>query len=806
MSSEASTQRLRLLAGIAADLLAAERPDQVTGDLCARIHANLGLDTVLYYALEDSAGRKTLTLRSHSGLRPEAAAGIERLDASRGLCGLVAARGTPTIVDAAHPRADPDDRLLTALGLPVVACHPLIGPEGVVGTLLFGRRSRRPLDDEELWVMATVASLVVLAIGKSRAALALEETESRLALANRAAGQGLWEIDLSTAMVTLSDKARELFGVPQDAPQRRRAEWRQLILPDDRPSIMSAIDNARAGTDYHAEFRIRRPSDGGVRWIAARGRLLPGTTRLVGVLSDVTEARAAAEAQRRTLVESERSLRALREKEELLRLAMLAARGGVFIYHTDTETMELSPEAATLLGLPKGTATLTKTDALARVDAANQVRIERVVLEATTSDAVVTVDFEVRLPGGGKRTVASFSQHDPRRHRIVGFLMDVSERCAAEEALREGDRRKSEFIAILSHELRNPLTPIVYALPVIERNPHDAEAAHALTVVRRQLGHLGRLVDDLLDISRINSGKVELRREVVPIQQILEAVVESTASLVQASRHRLEVTLPEAPLPVEADPHRLAQVLTNLLTNATRYTPRGGRISLGARQEDGRAVVRVRDTGVGIPAKQMPRLFEMFQQIHPEEGMRGGLGIGLALARRLITMHGGTIEAFSEGAGKGAEFVITLPLARAPAVRPPPPGPVPRSATPLRVLIVDDNVDLVEMLATIVAGQGHQVQKALDGPSALITARAFRPEVVLLDLGLPFMSGLEVARRLRAEPRTRDAHLIALTGWGQDEDRRRTREAGIDEHLTKPTDPDVLMRMLNEIAAKRNEP
>lgn len=807
MSSEASTQRLRLLAGIASGLLAAERPDEVIGDLCDRVHDHLGLDVVLYYGLEGSGDQRVLTLRSSSGLDPAAVAAIGRSEVGSGICGLVAERGTPTIIDVAHPHANLDDRLLTALGLPVAACHPLIGPQGVIGTLLFGRRSRRPLNDEELWVMATVASLAVLAVGKSRAALALEETESRLALANRAAGQGLWEIDLSTSVVTFSDKARELFGVPTDAPMRLRTEWRQLIVPEDRHSLVTAIDNARAGADYQVEFRVRRPLDGMVRWMLARGRLVPGTTRLAGVVSDVTEARAAAEAQRGALVESERSLRALREKEELLRLAMMAARGGVFIYHLDTETMELSPEAAVLHGFPESTATITKAEGFARMNAESRARIERVLLEATATKAVTTVDVEVTLPGGAKRTLASFFQYEPRRRRLVGFLMDVSERCAVEEALREEDRRKSEFIAILSHELRNPLTPIVYALPVIGRAPLDAEAARALAVVRRQMSHLGRLVDDLLDISRINSGKVELRREVVPLQQVVRAVVENLGPLVEASRHRLEVLLPETPLLVEADPHRLAQVLTNLLTNAARYTPGGGRISVRARQEDGRAVLWVRDTGIGIPPDQLPRLFEMFQQIHQEEGPRGGLGIGLALARRLVVMHGGTIEAFSEGTGRGAEFVVTLPLAPAAAVAPPPrPERVPRAATGLRVLVVDDNADLVEMLATMVTGQGHHVWKALNGPSALAAAKAYQPDVVLLDLGLPIMSGLEVARRLRADPHTRHAHLIALTGWGQDEDRQRTREAGFDEHLTKPTDPDALMRMLSEIATRKDEP
>jgi CheY-like chemotaxis protein len=389
---------------------------------------------------------------------------------------------------------------------------------------------------------------------------------------------------------------------------------------------------------------------------------------------------------------------------------------------------------------------------------------------------------------------------------VVGFVIDVSERCAIEDALRQEDRRKSEFIAILSHEMRNPLAPVVYALPVIERAPLGEEARRAVEVVKRQMAHLGRLVDDMLDISRINSGKVELRREVMALQAIVRGVVDTATPQMTAARHRLEVTLPDEPIWLEVDPYRLAQVLTNLLSNAAKYTPRGGRISLEASQEADRAVIRVRDNGVGIPPELVPRVFEMFRQIRQPHGLQGGLGVGLALARTLIGMHGGTIEAHSEGLGKGSEFVVVLPVAPRPKVslgRSRPSSEPARTAA-LKVLIVDDNADLVEMLAALVHGLGHGARKALDGPSALEAARSYRPHVVLLDLGLPIVSGIEVARQLRARPETRDAYLVALTGWGQEEDRERTREAGFDEHLTKPTDPETLTRLLHAVAVRKS--
>jgi CheY-like chemotaxis protein/two-component sensor histidine kinase len=316
--------------------------------------------------------------------------------------------------------------------------------------------------------------------------------------------------------------------------------------------------------------------------------------------------------------------------------------------------------------------------------------------------------------------------------------------------------------------------------------------------------HLTRLVDDLLDISRISRGKIELRRDDVTLGSVVAAAQEAASPAIAAARHTLTLDLPDEPIWLHADAARMAQVLTNLLNNSARYTPRGGEILLQARRHDDRAVIRVRDNGIGIPAEALPSVFDMFKQVNRPDRSEGGLGIGLALARLLVDLHGGNIEAHSEGIGRGAEFVVTLPVARngrraVPDARPPMPA---ASRRRLRVLVVDDNADLVDMLALTVEASGHEVRTALDGRTGVLAAISFRPDVVLLDLGLPVMTGLDVARELRRRPELAGIRLVALTGWGQAEDRRRTREAGFDRHLTKPTEPHAVTRLLEEFASE----
>jgi PAS domain S-box-containing protein len=399
------------------------------------------------------------------------------------------------------------------------------------------------------------------------------------------------------------------------------------------------------------------------------------------------------------------------------------------------------------------------------------------------------------------------------RHVIQCNIRDITERKQLERRLElradegaEASRAKSEFLAILSHELRNPLAPIRYALPQIEQALQDEGARAALAVVTRQVNELVRLVDDLLDITRITSGKVALTREVVTLDAIVSAAVESASPLIHAGRHSFAITAtpPEEPIWIEVDQHRVSQVIVNLLTNAAKYTPRGGTITLEADREDDHAVIRVRDNGIGIPPAELPRLFELFWQVKAPTaaGSHCGLGVGLALAKRLVEMHGGTIEAHSAGAGQGAEFVVRLPLAVVTPKEGEQQQPLPAAARKrLKVLVVDDNVDLVEMLGASITQMGHEVRKALDGRSAISAALSFRPDAVLLDLGLPVVNGLDVARDLRRRPEMANVRLVALTGWGQDEDRERTSAAGFDYHLTKPTEPETLERLLTHLAA-----
>jgi CheY-like chemotaxis protein len=321
-------------------------------------------------------------------------------------------------------------------------------------------------------------------------------------------------------------------------------------------------------------------------------------------------------------------------------------------------------------------------------------------------------------------------------------------------------------------------------------------------VIERQVDHLTRLVDDLLDVSRITRGKIELRREHVLLASIVNAATEAAAPTITAAGHALEVNLPDDPIWLDADAARITQVLTNLLNNSAKYTPRGGRIVLDVRREGEQAVIEVRDNGMGIPPEALPTVFEMFRQVNRPDKSQGGLGIGLALVQMLVEMHGGTIAAHSGGAGQGSEFTVRLPVAD--EGKPQGTPQVEISGLPsggnLKVLVVDDNADLVEMLAMVVEGLGYDVRKALDGEAAIAAAKDYRPDVVLLDLGLPVVDGFEVARQIRQRPETRHAHLVALTGWGQAEDRARTRDAGFDHHLTKPTDPGTLQRLLCEVA------
>ena len=385
--------------------------------------------------------------------------------------------------------------------------------------------------------------------------------------------------------------------------------------------------------------------------------------------------------------------------------------------------------------------------------------------------------------------------------RGVAVIEDVTERKHAEEDLREADRRKDEFLATLAHELRNPLAPIRNSLHIFRMaGVHDPAVTRVADMMERQVAHMVRMVDDLLEVSRISRGKIELRRQRVELASVLRNAVDTSLTLIAAARHRIAVDVPEEPLVLDADPVRLAQVFANLLNNSAKYTQEGGEISVKVHVEPGMAAICVKDNGEGIPPAMLSRVFNMFTQVNTGARAQGGLGIGLTLARTLVHLHGGTIEAFSEGPGTGCEFLVRLPLAAMHGMTGEPSADADAHGAPApmrRVLVVDDNHDAADSLGMLLQFLGAEVMVVHDGRSALAAMKTFKPSVVLLDLGMPEMNGLEVARRMREDPEARSATLVAVTGWGQREDRRRTQEAGFDYHLVKPADVGTLQSILS---------
>ena len=412
------------------------------------------------------------------------------------------------------------------------------------------------------------------------------------------------------------------------------------------------------------------------------------------------------------------------------------------------------------------------------------------------------------IKGGRLVSLLGINQTGPRRWTAeeIAQAEDTAERTWAaverarpEQQLRDAGRRKDEFLALLAHELRNPLAPIRYAIDILGApGVSPAEVQSAAQMMARQMAQMVRLIDDLLDASRISRGAIELRKQRIELAPVVRQAAEAARALTQDRRQKLSVTLPPHAVWVEADAARIAQVAGNLLNNASKFTGEGGTLRLTLEQDAGQAVLRVRDDGLGMEAHQQTRLFELFVQADTSlERRQGGLGIGLTLVRSLVEMHGGTVEVYSEGVGHGSEFTVRLPLA----------APLPRETAPeaapgglpskhRRVLVVDDNRDSAAMLALLLGQSGHEIQMAYDGIEGLEVAQRFRPDVILLDIGMPRLNGYDACRQLRTLPGCGKALIVAMTGWGQQEDRKRSAEAGFDAHLVKPLDPQALRELL----------
>jgi PAS domain S-box-containing protein len=526
---------------------------------------------------------------------------------------------------------------------------------------------------------------------------------------------------------------------------------------------------------------------------------------LAGLLQLVTLATAAWLVMRQLKREA-RAAADLYAQKEQLRVTLASIGDAVITTDPAGAITSVNAVAAALTAWPEAQAIGEPLDRVFRiVNAATRQPVADPVERALREGAIVGLaNHTVLIARDGTECPIDDSAapiRDARNHVVGAVLVfrDITERYRNEQQLRDADQHKDEFLALLAHELRNPLAPLRNALAVMRLSGHDAASvAETGGIMERQLEQMVHLVDDLLDVSRITQNRLALRRAPVDVSSIIHSALETCGPPLEDARHTLTLTLPAQPLYIDADRTRLAQTLSNLINNAIKYTDRGGRIWVAATADDRDVVITVRDSGIGVPADMFDRIFDMFTQVDRSlERSRGGLGIGLPLVRHIVTMHGGSIRVRSPGAGLGSEFIVRLPAIPAPA----PASPDAATDNGIgkrtrRILVADDNADNADTLAMMLRMMGHDVCVARDGDAALYEAEHFAPDIALLDIGMPKLNGYEVARAVRAAPWGQDMVLVALTGWGQDEDRRRSSEAGFDHHMVKPVEIPTLEAVL----------
>jgi two-component system, chemotaxis family, CheB/CheR fusion protein len=650
-----------------------------------------------------------------------------------------------------------------------------------------GLHPYRSVEDRIEGVVMTFLDVTQLKIAEQ----SLAARDTMLHLAERAADAGVWELEARGRRLRMSDEGFRLYGL---APAGEIAldRWLGAIHQGDRELVAQAIQRTiLAHEDLSVELRVIHPNRG-LRWLWITGRpdtRGEATSSIAGITIDVTERR--------------RTEAALRASEERFRLALRTAP--VVILAQDRE---LRYTWGYMLGGPVEFIGKTDVDLFPPAEAALLSSLKRAVLAEGVGRRQ-----ELALTIGGELHYYDFNLEPIRNDggQLIGVssaAVDVTASKLGELALRDADRRKDEFLATLAHELRNPLAPLQAALDIQHLAEDDLpRIARARAIMERQVAQIVRLVDDLLDVARITEGKVHLRFHKLTVQAVIDAAVEESRPAIDAARQRLVIDLPDEPIALEADYTRMTQVVANLLSNASKYSAVGGTITLSAGVDlaGTHLVLRVKDDGSGISAEMLPHVFDLFAQADDTTGQsQGGLGIGLALVRRLVELHGGTVDAHSEGAGQGSELVVRMPLAHDLEHEEPPAEPRVRvpPGTARRVLVVDDNRDVAESISELITMLGHTAERAHDGPSALAAFTAFAPDLVLLDIGLPGMNGYEVARRIRGAPRGAEVAIVAVTGWGQPADRARSRDAGFDHHLVKP----AALAALREVVGDATEP
>jgi two-component system CheB/CheR fusion protein len=614
------------------------------------------------------------------------------------------------------------------------------------------------------------------------------------------AAVGIAHMDFDGRLVRLNQRMAALAG--RSVAEMQDGSCAALVHHDDWPVLATALAELGAGrrSEFSADTRWVRP-DGRPVWVHVTLSPLAGDDGppegLIAIVEEVHERRTAEERARLS--------------EERARAALDVARLGTWSWKEGAAEVDADERAREIGGLPV-TGPVTFADALSRIHPDDRPRVRAALANAFDAGSLYVEEFRIAHDDGSLRwvvargRVVSASEAATGGTRLmVGSLLDITEQRLAEDALKLADRQKDDFLALLSHELRNPLAPIRTAVHLLKlRHAPDADSQRLHGVIERQVQHLVHLVDDLLDVSRVLRDKIELRPQTLALSDVVALAAETTRPTFDAHRQRLEIALPDTPTFVRGDQVRLSQVLGNLLHNASKFSHRGATVWLAVeRDATDHVLIRVRDGGAGMAPELLPTIFEPFVQADRSlERSQGGLGIGLTLVKKIIDLHGGSVTATSPGVGHGSEFIVRLPADAAPASADrADDAPSARALRPgLHVLVVDDNADAAESLAALLRSSGQIVRVAYNGPDAVAAAVAHRPDVVLLDIGLPGMNGYEVASALRRQPGGGLA-LVAITGYGQDTDARRAAEAGFDRHLVKPVDPGQLERVLAAVVA-----
>jgi PAS domain S-box-containing protein len=760
-----------------------------------------------------------------------------------GLPGRIWSSGKPAwIPDVASDTNFPRAAVAMRVGVRGAYGWPILQGTEVVGVIEFFSSEIREPDADLLEMMATVGSQIGQFLQRTEANEAVRQSEERLRLALEAGHMGTWEWNIPSGRITWSPGLHAIHGIAPGSFAGTFDAHLSDVHPEDREQVKNSLARTlEAGEKHQIEYRLVWP-DRSVHWVEGRGGLFRdanGTPlRMSGICIDITE-RKRGEQAAQFLAEASATLSTLEDYQSTLQkiahlavpffadwcvVHMIQEDGSlcrVAAAHADPSKAELARELVRRYpqdaNAPYGVPNVLRTgrseivqripDGMLAARAQDEEHLRMLQALALKSYMCVPLAAHGKVLG-----VLSFIAGESGRcydAKDLAAAEDLARRAtvAIENALllrqvRDQDRRKDEFLAMLAHELRNPLAPVRNALHILGMQGADAATSQqARDVIKRQIQHMVRLVDDLLDVSRIMRGKIELRKQPVALASVIERSLETMQPILNAHSHELQVSLPEESIWLDADPVRLAQVVANLLSNAAKYSNRQNTIRLTAAREGPDAVVRVRDSGIGIAPEMLGKIFDLFMQADQSiERSQGGLGIGLTLARTLVELHGGTIRAYSEGLGHGSEFVVRLPaLTRQPDSQrggPHSPSAAGTAETSRRLLVVDDNVDGADSLAVVLRMWGHEVRIAHSGPQAVELVKSYQPDIVLLDIGLPGMSGYEVARKIRGLQVLDKPLLVAITGYGQNEDRRRSLEAGFDRHLIKPVEPGDLRQIL----------